>query len=99
MAKREMKTKVTEETKIDETEVSKTEVSKTEVKTAEGIIANCSKVNIRKEPVKGDNVISVLEAGAKVTIIVEDGNPDWYKVVIKGKKTGYCMKKFISVKQ
>lgn len=94
MAKREMKTKVTEEPKIE-----KIDVENTEPATVEGVVANCSKVNIRKEPVKGDNVISVLEAGAKVTILTEGGNDEWYKIVVKGKKTGYCMKKFISVKQ
>lgn len=67
---------------------------KTEPKTRKGIISGAAKVNIRKSPTMGDNVVTVLNEGDEVTIVGEVPNyykvmtPDHYKDVYVSMK--YC---------
>lgn len=105
MAKREMKTVKTEETKIEEMveetveEVVIPEVKeKVEPKTLRGIVTGCSKLNVRiKANVKAD-VVSVIDAKTEVVVYPDESTKDWYKVLIKGVNEGFCMKKFITIK-
>lgn len=51
---------------------------------------------LRSGPSKDDPMISVLEKGQKVEIILKESINDFYKVHTKD-LDGYCMKKFIKV--
>lgn len=55
-----------------------------------GYIANCDRVNIRKKPNKGDNVVKVLAAGEAVEIKDEYG--DFYELT----DGTYVMKEFVN---
>lgn len=46
------------------------------------------KLNVRREPQKGSEVVRILEAGEKVEILAYDG--DWAKI-----SDGYCMKDYL----
>lgn len=59
----------------------------------EGVVANCSKLNIRKQPNPNAEIIGTINSGAKVIIHEEVG--DFYKIG----DSEFCMKKFISVKK
>lgn len=46
------------------------------------------KLNVRREPQKGSEVVRILEAGEKVEILAYNG--DWVKI-----SDGYCMKDYL----
>ena len=56
----------------------------------------CAKLNVRKAPEKGDNVIGVFSKGTKVKIIEDLG--DWLSIELSkhgNKIRGFAMKEFI----
>ena len=56
----------------------------------------CTKLNVRKAPEKGDNVIGVFSKGTKVKIIEDLG--DWLSIELSkhgNKIRGFAMKEFI----
>ena len=66
-------------------------------KTAAGIVANCSKLNIRSEPSTDGDVVSVLAVGSEVKINLPESNKGWFKVCTATGVDGYCMRKFVNV--
>lgn len=99
MAKREMKTVKTEEV-IVESVVSEIEekAEDTTPVTAVGVVTDCVKLNVRKKADLKANVIAVLGEKTEVTVYPNESTKDWYKVIV-GSVDGYCMKKYITVKQ
>lgn len=101
MAKREMKTVKTEENKIEET-INETVIPEVEKeitpKTVLGIVTGCSKLNVRVKANIKATVASVIDAKTEVVVYPDESTKDWYKVVIKGVNEGFCMKKFITIK-
>lgn len=87
---------LTDEKKVEEPVVETTE----EVKVVEekpkkrstkiGYIANCEKVNVRKQPTIGDNVVTILSAGAAVEI---KGEKNGFYEITDG---NYVMKEFVN---
>lgn len=62
-----------------------------------GIVRTMLSLNVRKTPeMAHDNIIDILHDGAEVTVL-EDTDPDFYKIKFGGNKTGYVMKKFIKL--
>lgn len=108
MAKREMKTKTTEEQIAEETTVETPvveekceDVSNTEAKAEPmsfGTVTGCSRLNVRKKPNIKAEVIKEINANDKVTIFPDKSNKDWYYVRVTGTIEGFCMKKFITIK-
>lgn len=86
---------VTEE--VPDTEVEdKTEAPVTGFVT--GIVTDCLRLNIRKEPRRYADVVCVVDALAKVTVNLDKSTEDWYRVTTEKGFGGYCMKKFVTVK-
>lgn len=67
------------------------------VKPLSGLVVNCKKLNVRKSPDLKADVLTVIDAKAKVVIDESKSTEDWYKVRVKG-IDGFCMKKYITVK-
>ena len=67
------------------------------VKNVEGMVVNCTRLNVRKEPNKNAKVIRILDKGNCVMIDLENSTEDFYKVSTPSGE-GYCMKNFIEVK-
>lgn len=101
MAKREMKYRNTEETKIENVEQSAPvveETKKEESSVSLGVVVGCTKLNIRKEPKIDSHVVLVVDAGAELKVIdVEKATGDWYKVITANKVHGFCMKKYVKL--
>ena len=57
---------------------------------------NCAKLNVRVSPSTTALVVCVLDGGSKVSII-DDSDPDFYKVYTETGAYGFCMKQFITV--
>ena len=89
--------------KVEETEEKKNVVEevpeKVESKEKTGIV-NCGKLNVRTEPKKDVEVLTILSKNDVVKIL-DDSNDEFYKVMISNGTEGhegYCMKKFIDIK-
>lgn len=97
MAKREMKTKNTEDVGVQATE---TPVN-TEKKTAgisKGVVVDCEKLNIRKAPKKDSEVpVAIIDKGSKLTIDEDKSTEDWYRVRTEKNVWGFCMKKYVKL--
>ena len=65
-----------------------------------GIVTDCKKLNIRKEPAKVDgNTVCEVEAGTELMIDLLNSTNEWYHVYNSSGLDGFCMKEFISLKQ
>ena len=63
-----------------------------------GIVVNCIKLNVRKEPDKTSEIIQIIDALTEVRVITKDSTYNFYKVILPSGGDGYCMKKFIELK-
>lgn len=105
MAKRELKNTNVDEPIVDVveevTEVveEKVEEPVEKVTVATGVVAKCSKLNIRKKSNVNADVACVVNAGDTLTIDLAKSNDEWLKVTTSNNVKGYCMKKFVSIKQ
>ena len=65
-----------------------------------GVVCNCEKLNVRKKPNIKSEVAAIIGKGVEVEIINSDSTEDFYSV--RGTNQfadGYCMKKYISIKE
>lgn len=65
-----------------------------------GVVCNCDKLNIRKKPNVKSEVVAIIGKGVEVEIVNSDSKEDFYSV--RGTNqfvNGYCMKKYISIKE
>lgn len=90
------------ERKIDEinepVETENNKVSESFEESTFGIVVNCKKLNIRKEPEKRpDNIVQVVDANAELMVDASESTSGWYKVYSAEGIEGYCMKEFITL--
>ena len=62
-----------------------------------GIVGNCARLNVRKEPNKMADVIAVLEVGSEVRLVSEKPVNGFYNVIAVDGREGYCMCDYISI--
>ena len=67
------------------------------VKPNTGIVVDCKKLRVRKNPNKYSGVICEIPADTKVVIDLDKSTIQFYKVTTEAGVEGYCMKKFIAV--
>ena len=63
-----------------------------------GIVHNCNRLNLRKEPSKKSDILCVIRKGTELMIEADFINDEWYGVYTSAGIGGYCMKEFISIK-
>ena len=66
-----------------------------EKETISGTVANCEKVNVRKEASKESDVVVVLDAGEKVEIEIEKSTDTFHGVKTRAGAYGFIMKDFL----
>ena len=64
-----------------------------------GVVTDCLKLNIREKPSKDSRVVTVVTCLDELEIDIGDSNDDWYAVCTATGIEGFCMKKFVAVKQ
>lgn len=65
----------------------------------EGIVTNCSRLNVRKEADITSEAIFMLDKETIVNIVLEESTEKFYKVCISDKNIeGYCIKQYIKLK-
>lgn len=76
---------------------SATVVEDKSVKEIVGVVTDCLKLNIRKEPNKNSEVIAVASCLDELRIDSVNSTDDWYAVCTVSGIEGFCMKKFVAV--
>ena len=64
----------------------------------EGIVSNCKKLNIRKVPKLGSDIVCVVDAGTLLLIDQKESNKDFYKVTTEAGAEGFAMCQFVTIK-
>ena len=64
-----------------------------------GIVSGCAKLNIRNAPSLNGNVICTVNENTKLMLILEESTAEWYKVCNSAGLNGFCMKKYVTVKE
>lgn len=75
----------------------KMEVTNPKPKTAVGVVANCSKLNIRTEASIDSDAVAVLSVNTEVMIDLTKSNKEWLKICTATGIDGYCMRKFVNM--
>lgn len=90
-----------EETVETEVEVVE-EVVEPEVPVQEtklGVVTGCQKLNVRAEASANATVLGTIDDNTEVEVNEVESTEDFYKICTTAGVEGFCMKKFISVKQ
>lgn len=80
-------------------EIKATEEKEKIMKRLFGIVTDCKKLNIRKEPSRSSEKVSVEDVGSELLIETDFDNENWYKVSTASGIDGYCMKEFVTLEQ
>ena len=62
-----------------------------------GIVTNCSRLNIRKEPNVDSDIVCGVSNNTEVIIDEESSNDGFYKITTSAGIEGFCMKKYIEI--
>lgn len=100
MAKRSMPEKILETPEVNTEEAVILGVDLAEPKPVLGIVSGCTKLNVRKKPSKlgYSGVAAVIDEDDELEIYLDESTEDWYKVLTEDGVSGYCMKKFVTLK-
>jgi hypothetical protein len=64
-----------------------------------GVVTDCLKLNIRQRPYKDSEVVAIAVCLDELSIDIEASTNDWYAVCTVAGIEGFCMKKFVAVRQ
>lgn len=59
-------------------------------------VANCARLNIRKDPNKNSEILTIVNLGDCVEVDPDNDTSSWYHVFV-GDIEGYCMKAYIAI--
>lgn len=59
---------------------------------------NCARLNVRVSPTRDASIVCILDRGANVSI-TDDSDDEFYNIYTETGVYGYCVKKFITVKE
>lgn len=64
-----------------------------------GKVCNCRRLHVRKKELTTSQSLALLEEGTALIVTGGIDNPLWYEVTLADGTKGYCMKKYISIKE
>lgn len=64
-----------------------------------GVVTNCLRLNVREKPTMEGSIITEVDALSELMIDLGESNEGWYRVCTEAGIEGFCMKKFIAIKQ
>lgn len=64
-----------------------------------GVVTDCLRVAVYKEPRANSGIVKVVTALTRVTVDLEKSTDDFYRISTSKGIQGYCMKKFIAVRR
>lgn len=63
--------------------------------TVTGIIVNCARLNVRKNPEFDADVLCVLDKDTEVEIDMAQSTSDFFRIVTASGVEGFCMRQFV----
>lgn len=64
-----------------------------------GVVTDCLRLNIRKEPSSNGEVLAVIDALSEVMVDTGGSSDGFYKICTAAGIEGFCMKKYIALRQ
>lgn len=83
---------------VEDATVTETEAVE-EVAEVFGVVTDCLRLNIREEPAKNSAVVTIVTCLDELKIDLDNSTDDWYAVCTASGVEGFCMKKFVAVRQ
>ena len=80
-------------------EATETEAEVTESIKTYGVVTDCLRLNIRTKPSKEAEVVTVVTCLDDVEVDLDASTDEWYAVCTATGIEGFCMKKFIAIRQ
>lgn len=65
-------------------------------KMVHGVVANCSKLNVRENATMSSDIVCVLDAATEIEVNVARSTGDWLYICTAAGIEGYCMRKFVN---
>lgn len=62
-----------------------------------GIVVDCYKLNVRKEPSINADIVCMIDASTNLIVDYESSTDEFYKICTYAGIEGYCMKKFVKI--
>lgn len=62
-----------------------------------GVVTECAKLNVRKEPNVNAEVVTTILLATEVLVDVVNSTEEFYKIVTGSGVEGYCMKRYINI--
>lgn len=62
------------------------------------VVTNCFRLNIRKEPDKSADIVTVVDILTQLKVDEKQSTDNWYYVLDGNGNSGYCMKQYVSIK-
>lgn len=73
-------------------------VNEPAVSEIKGVVTDCLKLNVRKNPNSASNVVCAIDCLTEVVIDEIESTEDFYKIYTVSGVEGFCMKKYIALK-
>lgn len=97
MAKKDY-TKFSNQTvKNEEPIIETVEVEESKANEKPGVVVDCVRLNIRKEPSINAEVVSEVNCSTDMIVYEEESTDEFYKVCTYYGVEGYCMRKYIKI--
>lgn len=62
-----------------------------------GVVTECMKLNVRKEPSLDAEILTEILIGTEVQVDISESTADFYKICTEAGVEGYCMRAHINV--
>lgn len=84
---------------LEETAELEAQETETESDLVIGVVTNCIRLNVREEPNVSAPIITEVDALSELMVDVGKSDEEWYSVCTEAGIEGFCMKKFVDIKQ
>ena len=65
----------------------------------DGVVTDCMRLYVRKEPSADEEVVTVIDCPSKVMVDIDASTDEFYKVCTASGAEGFCMRKYIALKR
>lgn len=70
-----------------------------ETETVSGVVTDCLRLNVRKEPSSDGEVLTIIDTLSEVVVDVASSSDEFYKICTAAGIEGFCMKKYIALRR
>ena len=93
----ELDERIEDNKEAEEEEEKQQEETQNQPEPVYGVVHNCAKLNVRKQPSKDSEIVFVLNEGSEISIDEENSTEEWYSITHASGVEGFCMKQFVAM--